>query len=582
MGQPQIRALDFSFAYAAANPPASTLATAATKRPVLENINFEIPAGQFALLIGPTGAGKSTLLRHLVPALAPRGTVGGSLSITGTTALVQQDPENQIVTDLVFHEIAFALENRAVPTQIIRSRVSELAAYFGIEDLLESSTHSLSGGQKQLVNLAAAMIAEPEILILDEPTAELDPIASQNFLTLLQRINKETGTTILCCEHRLENVLGICDQVIVLSPYLQPLPSAVFEKIRSMASDNNVPIDACIAARASVSQTYKRQEFIASCQKENAHLSIYLPEPTQIALAVDATAASASSQATSSSTALKTSEALPLDVRSGRNWLVKRLQQSPPLGTADEKDIILRLPKNSSKDITVSIRDLCFRHEKHSPYVVQHLKADFCKGKTHAIVGGNGSGKTTLLSLLAGIYKPQLGKIKIAKNLRLSALPQNPKACFSHESLAAELNGDLDLAKEFGLEQYLSYHPHDLSGGQTQMAAIAKLLQTNPDIILLDEPTKGLDAAAKKQIGQMLDTLKHVGKTIITVTHDLSFAAAYSDYCSLLACGQLLSTGTTRDFFLGNSFYTTATNQMTKGMLDGCVLVVDVLRTLDN
>ena len=248
-----------------------------SKTPILKDVNFTVEAGSFTLLCGRTGSGKTTLLRHLVPALAPHGQLTGQLDIGGKVGFVQQDPDNQIVTDIVFHELAFALENQNLPTQMIRRKVAEIASYFGLEYLLESPTHTLSGGQKQLLNLAAVLVAQPDILVLDEPTSELDPIAAQNFLRHLTRINRELGTTVLCCEHRLDEVLQLSDQVLLM---------------------RGANAEECV-------QSSTPQEFVQSCARDNSNYILYLPEPTRIALAVDAA----------------DGKQFPLDVREGRAWL---------------------------------------------------------------------------------------------------------------------------------------------------------------------------------------------------------------------------------------------------------------------
>ena len=233
-------------------------------------------------------------------------------------------------------------------------------------------------------------------------------------------------------------------------------------------------------------------------------------------------------------------------------------------------------------DKALIIKDLTFRYGKQEPFVLKHLFADFEAGQTHGIVGGNGSGKSTLLGLISGIYKPQLGKVKLAQGLLLAALPQNPKASFVCDTLGQELreNGTAEkveaIAKRLKLAHLLDRHPYDLSGGEMQKAALAKLLLTNPDILLLDEPTKGLDALTKQEIGAILDELQGEGKTIIIVTHDLPFAARYTRTCSLLANGELIASDETRAFFAGNTFYTTPTNRMTRGILDGCIIPEDV------
>ncbi|MCL2379630.1 MAG: ABC transporter ATP-binding protein [Coriobacteriia bacterium] len=538
--------------------------------PILSDVNLTIPVGSFTLLFGRTGSGKTTLLRHLVPSLAPHGTRLGDVMIADGSDLapigfVQQDPDNQIVTDTVFHELAFALENQGLSTTTIRRRVAENASYFGLEYLLESSTHTLSGGQKQILNLAAAMVADPSILVLDEPTAELDPIAAQNFLRHLRRVNTELGTTILCCEHRLDDTLALSDQVLLL----HDVREAVHQQV----------------------QTFTSQEFVTYCA-DSKKLAIFLPEPTQIAVAC-----SGHGDIT-----------WPLDVRSGRRWLSVylasrqtitpcSLQDLNALGNnqliaACEAEIVIpersegscvrqqsaSLNISSSKSVAVILRDVCFQYGKHEPFVLKHLSAQFEQGAIHGIVGGNASGKSTLLGVICGLLKSQLGQVCIAKDLSLAALPQDPKASFVCDTVrddllsvnSATIEIVQQMARQFNIAHLLARHPFDLSGGEAQKLALAKILLLDPDILLLDEPTKGLDAQAKQEIGDMFTDLACQGKTLIIVTHDLPFAARYTQSCSLLANGEIITRDQTQDFFTGNSFYTTPTSRMSRKIVDGC------------
>jgi len=519
------------------------------------DLSFDITAGEFVLLCGRTGSGKTTLLRHLVPALAPHGQLTGQLDIAGKVGFVQQDPDNQIVTDIVFHELAFALENQGLPTQVIRRKVAEIASYFGLEYLLESPTHTLSGGQKQILNLAATLVAEPEILVLDEPTSELDPIAAQTFLKHLVQVNRELGTTVLCCEHRLDEVLTLCDKVLL------------FDDESSL-------------------ELFTPQDFVASCADKNSNFVAYLPEPTQIAIVLQ-------------QQDQQKDEELPLDVRSGRRWIksllaVEQLSASQTTKRPQQQATHNNAHASNAQPL-IELRDVCFRYDRHEPYVLRYLNAQFSAGQIHAIVGGNASGKSTLIRLTAGLEKPQIGKLHIVKGLKVAALPQNPKACFIRDSLQEDLlevaqqPAVTDLATELNIAHLLDRHPYDLSGGEAQKAALAKLLLTEPDVLLLDEPTKGLDAQAKHQVGQLLTNLAAQGKTLIMVTHDLPFVARYARTCSLIANGELIASshdngdnnnGQTQQFFEDNSFYTTPTNRMTRGIVKNCVIVEDAVSAL--
>jgi len=521
---------------------------------IFTDLNFDITAGEFVLLCGRTGSGKTTLLRQLVPSLAPHGQLSGQLDIKGSVGFVQQDPDNQIVTDIVFHELAFALENQGLPTQTIRRKVAEIASYFGLEYLLESPTHTLSGGQKQILNLAATLVAEPDILVLDEPTSELDPIAAQTFLRHLVQINRELGTTVLCCEHRLDEVLTLCDKVLLLD------------------------------AESSIT-SFTPQGFVKGCVEKNQDFIAYLPEPTQIAIAYQARQQSDAQ--------------LPLNVRSGRTWL-KGLPLQQQAAKEDSSTAETAADIKLAKPL-ISLRDVCFRYDKHEPYVLRYLNAQFTAGQIHGIVGGNASGKSTLVRLIAGLDVPQIGKLRIEKGTKVAALPQNPKACFLHDTLQEDLQETAAattkaaaavtaIAEELNIAHLLDRHPYDLSGGEAQKAALAKLLLTEPDVLLLDEPTKGLDAQAKLEVGRIFKKLAAQGKTLIMVTHDLSFAALYTQTCALLANGELIAhssdssgyneSGQTHEFFEGNSFYTTPTNRMTRGIISSCVTVADATSAL--
>ena len=243
------------------------------------------------------------------------------------------------------------------------------------------------------------------------------------------------------------------------------------------------------------------------------------------------------------------------------------------------------------KNNAIKIKDLCFRYSKNEPFVLKYLNAEFTQGQIHGIVGGNASGKSTLLGLIAGVLKPQLGKIKVEKGMKLAALAQNPKASFVCDTVYEDLREfdagitevtAKEMAQKMDITQLLDRHPYDLSGGEAQKVALAKLLLLQPDILLLDEPTKGLDATAKQEIGHIFDQLVAEGKTLILVTHDLAFAAQHTQTCSLLANGELIAQDATHNFFVGNSFYTTPTYRMTRGIIEGCVTVEDAVKAISS
>lgn len=507
------------------------------KRETLKAVNLQIEEGSFALFCGKTGSGKTTLLKCLKHEISPVGEYCGERSVLGEqiggalpteVGFVMQSPENQIVMDSVWHELAFGLENAAVPAKVIRRRIAETANFFGIEPWIDKKVSELSGGQKQILNLAAVMAMQPRLLILDEPTAQLDPIAAKEFLQMLQRVNTELGITVLLSEHRMENVLPIAKEVVFLE--------------NGGIRFHGTP-----------------QSFAKYLYHEGNSFSVAMPAPIQLAHQ------------------LGERESYPLTIREGREWLA-------------QKTITCKQERSQQLQGTdvLTARNVWFRYDKTEPFVLKGAEISLKKGEIHAVVGGNGSGKSTLLHLLCGVYRPTRGKIKKDNMLRVALLSQNPKAMFIKDTVLEDL---LELKKQYaytereaeqaaerlGLTQVLSHHPYDLSGGEMQKAALAKLLLLSPDILLLDEPTKGLDALAKRDFANILRAQKTSGRSILLVTHDLDFAASVADRCSMLFHGTIACTD--YNFFAGNAFYTTGVNRMTRGIADGCVTMEDVVIT---
>ncbi|MEA5004410.1 MAG: ATP-binding cassette domain-containing protein [Christensenella sp.] len=515
------------------------------KEYALKDITFSVEKGSFVLVCGRSGCGKTTLLRCLKKEIAPYGEKTGRILVDGRTTddmlpaesaamigFVMQNPENQIVTDTVWHELAFGLENMGIATGVIRRRVAETAHFFGIEAWFEKSVNELSGGQKQILNLAAVMAMQPDVIILDEPTAQLDPIAAKEFLQTLKRVNEELGKTVILSEHRLEDILSIADHVLYL----------------------------CEAEKKFFGAP---QEFAAWCMSEREETFVpALPAAARLAAALEATAN------------------LPLSVKEGRAFLdihQKKLHHS----AAQER-------KKPLKQTAVSARDIWFRYDRKNDFVLKGLSINIRQGETHCILGGNGSGKSTMLGVLSGLLKPARGKVRCADGTRMSLLMQNPKTMFVYDTLYADLMENAkafgytkqdmeDMTQTFGLSRFLDKHPYDLSGGELQKAAIAKLLLLQPNVFFLDEPTKGIDAFAKEELAHSLRHMAAEGVAVVIVTHDLEFAAAYADRCSMLFGGDVVCTDEGKAFFGGNNFYTTAINRMTRGILPDCVTTKDVL-----
>ena len=511
-------------------------------RPAIEGVTFQVEKGEFLVVCGPTGCGKSTLLRLLKRELAPLGELYGGITVDGVPqgdlsdreaacriGYVMQRPEQQLVTDKVWHELAFGLENMGLPQPVIARRVAEMAAYFGIEGWFDKAVDTLSGGQKQLLNLAAVMVMQPEILILDEPTAQLDPIAAADFIATVRKVNRELGLTVILTEHRLEEVIPVCDRLLVLQ--------------NGRVLDWDAP-------RAVVSRA-----------ADNADLLCFMPAAARLFHAVQGQGE------------------CPLDVREGRSFVES-------LGCTGA------LPEEGSFPATeaaLTFDDVYFRYGRDLPDVLRGMRFTVRTGEICCILGGNGSGKSTTLSVAAGLNRAYSGTVKVfGKKLKeyknqslyrncLTLLPQDVQRVFLHHTVREEL-AECGVAAEllpFDFAPLMNKHPYDLSGGEQQLLALAKVLATQPRLLLLDEPTKGIDAAAKMRLIGVLKALKIQGMTLVIVTHDVEFAAECADRCCFMFRGQIVSSGTPRACFSQNSFYTTAVSRITRGLIDGAVTVED-------
>ena len=530
---------------------------------VLHNITFGLERGSFAVLCGASGSGKSTLLRALKPELAVAGKSKGMVRVLGDDpyllspvesatriGFVMQDPENQIVTDTVWHELAFGLESIGMDTQTMHRRVAETAHFFGIGSWFDRRTTDLSGGQKQLLNLAATVVMQPAVLVLDEPTSQLDPIAAKGFFDVLERVNAELGITVLITEHRLEDVLPFANRVLFL------------ERGGTLAYDGD------------------RDGFVRMLGKDDEGLYAALPAATRMSMLLERADKGPDEHAS-----------YPVTVREGRSYLASALAAMRTRGGCVAGPLPTERPLPSG-DVVLRAKDVWFRYAREMPFVLRGVDFNVHAGRIAALVGGNGSGKSTLLSALAGVCRPERGRIVKARNLRMALMTQNPKALFVRDRLVDDLMEWSDLGgyslndvngmlERFGLEQLRERHPYDLSGGETQKAALAKILLLKPDVLLLDEPTKGIDASAKAQVGAILSDLAlREGKAVLLTTHDLEFVSEVAHTCSMLFGHEVTCTQDAHGFFLGNLFYSTPTARIARGMLDGCVTTADLAVSL--
>lgn len=512
----------------------------------LEGVSFGVEKGDFVTVCGRTGSGKTTLLKLLKRQLAPKGDISGVVKYKGTPlfeldeldsvskiGFVMQNPEHQIVTDKVWHELAFGLENLGLPNEIIQGRVAETASFFGIEEWFEKEVSTLSGGQKQLLNLASVMAMQPEILILDEPTSRLDPIAASEFLSTLSKLNRELMLTAIIVEHRLEEVIPLSNRLLVLD-------------------------EGKMLAFGGTGYTLEKISKIPS-------LTDGMPAAFRLFSRFGGFGATP----------------FPLTVREGREFIENNFENK-----------IKNLPEGEYKQnisVALEFSKVFFRYIRQSPDVLYNLDFKVYEGEIFCILGGNGSGKTTLLSAAAGLFRPYSGDIKIfGKNIKeyknqslykncLSLLPQDVQTVFLKNTVKEEL-ADAKAETEklpFDLSNLLDKHPYDLSGGEQQLVALAKALAGKPRLLLLDEPTQGLDAHTKKGIGKIIRELSDSGVTVLIVSHDVEFAASLAHRCGLLFRGTITSVGTPREFFSRNSFYTTAISRMTRGIFENAVTVED-------
>ena len=537
----------------------------AKNHPALSDINLNIEQGEYVTVCGRSGSGKTTLLKHLKSVLAPHGKLEGEILFEGKNlkdtdlrtqssriGYVMQNPDNQIVTDKVWHELAFGLESLGTDQKTIRLRVAEMASYFGIQGWFHKNVNELSGGQKQLLNLASIMAMQPSVLILDEPTSQLDPIAASDFLNTVKKINRELRTTIIITEHRLEDIYYCSDKVVVI------------EDGKMIAKD----------------EPRKVGDYLEKCGNE---MFTAMPTPVQIFYGVGGKGR------------------CPLTVREGAEWLDQVFQDHAPQVTAVDDTPETDLDPDNIKDPAVLVKEAWFRYEKDSPDVLKGVTLQVPKNVLYAIVGGNGTGKSTTLKVISNICKPYRGKVLInGKEVKkyksgelfqgnLAMLPQDPQSLFAKKSVQEELEEMLagskeekaakvaEMAELCEITRLLKSHPYDLSGGEQQRAALAKVLLTDPKVLLLDEPTKGIDSFFKQKFADIMMKLKERGVTIIMVSHDVEFCARYADLVSMFFDGGIVTTNTPNRFFSRNSFYTTAANRMSRHVFTNAITNEDVI-----
>ena len=537
----------------------------------LDQVSFSMEEGEYIVVCGESGCGKTTLLRQAKPEITPAGAGDGTVyyreqplsevpELTSAMEIgyVQQNPDNQIVTDYVWHELAFGLENMALPTSVIQRKVSEMASFFGMEEWFRKKTSELSGGQKQMLNLASIMAMNPKLLILDEPTSMLDPLAARNLLDTVARINRELGVAVLLCEHRLEDVFQRADRVLLM-------------KQGTVLTDDTP------------------ENLTFTLQKDPTASRIYLGLPGAARIFGEL----------QQKGVCPVNKKLPLSIRDARHVLKELDLPFEKVKAEPEKRT--EAAKSNKEKPALEGKELWFRYDEKGKDILRGLNLSVQRGELLALLGGNGAGKSTLLRILCGLKKPLRGKVKKDKEMRLAMLPQSPQALFVYDSVWEDLldaakqgrgarfvdkvQGNAEAAAErarevaakLELTDKLTSHPFDLSGGELQRAAIGKLLLQDADILLLDEPTKGLDAYLKQELAGILKKLTEEGITMLMVTHDLEFAASYADRCALLFDGRITSEEEPHAFFTGNRFYTTTAGLIAEGYLPRAITCGEVI-----
>ena len=517
-----------------------------SKKQAIKNINLTINQGEFIVICGKSGSGKSTLLRMLKPELTPHGTKEGKIkffdsdefslrSSAEKIGFLMQNTEYQAVTHSVRTELAFGLENLGLDSKTIRLRIAEISSYFSLENIIDKKIAELSGGQKQMVCLASILAMHPDVIIFDEPTSQLDPMTAEALLNTIHKLCKENGITVIITEHRLENLIPIADRVVVMD-------------------DGEIISDT--SPRAIESELITDNDFVLSAV------------PTSMRLHSE----------------LKLKSSVPLNVAEGRQMLSSLFSEKEKYTVPDNKKSDIKA------EVAIEVKDLWFAYDK-SRYVLNGLDLKIKKGSFLALLGANGAGKTTALSLISGTLTCKQGKIKLfdkpinkykADELygkTIGVLPQKCESLFGGYTVREDLDKSLTKsvpdkkARKERIDEAISFceitdlldrHPYDISGGELQRVALCMVLLKNPQILLLDEPTKGMDNLFKKQFAKKIKELNNSGITVVMVSHDTEFCAEYCDECALIFDGMCALQDETTKFFSQNFFYTTSANKIAR------------------
>lgn len=507
----------------------------------LNNINMIVPQGQFVLIVGGSGSGKSTLIRSIA-GLVPDfygGTYSGKVEIDDSelgdferrklvqkVGMVFQDPESQLVMTDAEQEIAFGLENLELPNSIMKRRIMEVTSALSLSSYKTSFIPELSGGQKQKVALASVLAMQPDILLLDEPTSQLDPIAGEEILTMIRRLNEENGITIILTEQKLERCFHFADRIIAM------------DKGEIIKDSMNVSTIANWSVR-------EKKPFIPPLSRLFANINY---------------------------------QEIPVTVKEGRNLIknefcMDEIKGQSTYGYENEVESD-RLEENSN---ILDIEKLWFTYP-NGREILKDINLKIDTNTFTVIMGENGCGKTTLLKNINGLLKPGRGRIRIlGKDSKKSTveeisstvayLSQDPNDYLFLPTVREEVNFTLknmglvddgivdEILGKLNIEKFENCNPRDLSSGERQRVALASVLVTRPKLLLLDEPTRGLDYDLKENLGEILLNLKKEGTTILMIAHDVEFAAEYSDDIILMDCGSIVEKGNKYEMLSNSTFY---------------------------